>query len=275
MDLPTVREPAGVARLPHDARANPIPAHVGRPAGEPVKITAFDQRRLSLITAERRCTICAWKIRDDELCWYFTWPPAVEQNREAGWTLWDSSPMEGAGHEECMFYSAIVCPFLMEHDYQRRTVQRRGGEIITKKGKPRGDMILAGVPEVLLMATSAMQFAVVAGGGEAVLYPFDHGSDLRTHYEELMEGVQRAPDDGDLAFSALMTTPDDQADFDVLLQQLSIELVAELGGVRTGIVPRNERCPCGSGLKFKLCCLKRIEAVKARDVHARRRVIAP
>jgi hypothetical protein len=59
----------------------PIAAHVARAAGQPIKITDFDQRRLVLITAQRRCTICAWTIPDGELCWYFSWRPSVEQNR--------------------------------------------------------------------------------------------------------------------------------------------------------------------------------------------------
>src|SRR5437016_6199276 len=120
----SVQEPPGVASLPHDQRGIPIPAHVGRPAGQPIRITDFDQRRLFLITAERRCTICAWKIPHDELCWYFTWPPAVAQNRSSGWLMWDTSALEGFGHEECMLYSALVCPFLSDRDYERRTVQR-------------------------------------------------------------------------------------------------------------------------------------------------------
>ena len=32
--------------------------------------------------------------------------------------------------------------------------------------------------------------------------------------------------------------------------------------LRTGLVGRNDPCPCGSGLKFKKCCLRRNRAVK-------------
>ena len=101
-----------------------------------MRITEFDQRRLVLLTAERRCTICGWTIRGDELCWYFTWPPGVEASRTSGWRVWDPA-LEGAGHEECMAYSAIACPYLVDPNYKRKTVQLAAGEVIAEKGSER------------------------------------------------------------------------------------------------------------------------------------------
>jgi hypothetical protein len=70
-----------------------------------------------------------------------------------------------------------------------------------------------------------------------------------------------------------MATPDDQVDFDVLQRQRAMELLAELGLGRPNAVPRNSLCPCGSGMKFKSCCLRRIETGQARSGHVKPRVI--
>lgn len=259
-----VPEPAPIRSLPHDHRGVPIAAHVGRPPAQPVRIAEFDQRRLFLLTAERRCTICGWRVQRDELCWYFSWPPAIEHNRRAGWTLWDPT-LEGAGHEECMVYSAVACPFLSAPEYERRTVQRRSDEVITEKGTERGDLVLAGAPEMVIGVRADSTMSVLVGGGIPQVVPFVMGAELRPRLAALIEAGDRDPGADDREFAELFARSDYEADIDGRQRRLMVELAAESGTLPTSRIGRNRPCLCESGAKFKHCCLPSVEAATKRS----------
>lgn len=258
-----IPEPPGVENLPHDKRGIPIPIHVGRPPGQPVNITAFDQRRLILITATRRCTVCGWKIRGDELCWYPSWPPAIQQVERSGWTIWDQAT-EGVGHKECMIYSAVACPWLSAAPgYKRRTPQRHAGVVVGAKGTEREELVLCGMPEALLSMNPPNEVTVIVGGGRPELVPFRSGEELRPLLDGLLAGELRRPEPDDLAFVELLSSTDDKARLDMRTFQMLAEIAPE-AGMPHPPMERNRSCPYGSGVKAKYCCLRRYGDSEAR-----------
>ena len=57
----------------------------------------------------------------------------------------------------------------------------------------------------------------------------------------------------------LIVYKDDKWEYDLKKEELSNKILGKGRGtfVRLGKkVGRNEKCPCGSGLKYKKCCLK-------------------
>ena len=271
-----VPEPPGVAALPRDSRGIPVPVHVGRPEGRAVRLTELDPRRLFMLTAQRRCTICGWKISESELCWYFSWPQAVAANERSGWQLWDLA-VEGAGHKECMLYSALACPFLSEPHYLRRTDQRSNGELVFERGRERGEMTLVGNAEAVVSASPETgKTIVVVGGGVAEVIPFERSIELREAYLNDLHSLQRVADDEDQAFVELLTSTDEVGQIELRHVQVMFDLMGEAGAPHG--LDRNAVCECGSGLKAKRCCILRHSAGALRARRAgpfERRTISP
>jgi hypothetical protein len=256
-------EPASFAGLQHDPRGLPIPIHVGRPPNKPVDITSYDRSRLILITAQRRCTICGWKIPAEELCWYVSEPGSMAELGKPGKPKWDEAA-EGVGHKECMLYAAVTCPWLSAGpDYKRKTPQRAGEVIVAARGTARGELVLVGLPRALIRITPANQFNVIVGGGNPEIVPFERGAELMPVLVELLGQPPREPDADDRAFVELLRTDDEIGDFEVLAGQTMLELTVQMGEpIRA--MERNQHCPCRSGRKAKQCCLPRIERMRER-----------
>ena len=256
-------EPASFAGLEHDPRGFPIPIHVGRPPNKPVNITAFDRSRLILITAQRRCTICGWKIPAGELCWYPSWPGAMAELGKPGKAKWDEAT-EGVGHKECMVYAAVTCPWLSSGpDYQRKTPERAGEVLVAEKGTVRGELILVGLPRALIHINPQRDMTVIVGGGSPEIVPFERGEELMPMLLELLDLPPRASDADDRAFVELLRTDDETSDIKVLASQTMLELAVQIGEPIPSM-ERNQRCLCDSGRKAKQCCLPRIERTRER-----------
>lgn len=267
-------QPPGVQALERDIRDVPIPVHVGRVAGQPARITEIDHDRRLILTALRRCTICGWKVPTNELCWYVAVPSAIDALRRANWMGSDEA-IEGAGHEECLVYSAIVCPFLRDPAYERRTAMRAEGRIVAPKGTQTGEMVLAGAPEVI---TRFERFAgggfikkTAVGGGEMRVHEFATGDDLRPLLHEMLATTPpRRPDAADLQFVELITS-DDGRRVPRLARQTELELGVEAGfSVDAG---RSTPCPCRSGMVFEYCCFERCMAAAKRRRAGRQRAV--
>lgn len=243
--------PPGVEALPREARGLPIPAHVERRPGRPVRLQEMDPKRLVLLTAARRCTICAWSIREDELCWYFSWPPAIEANRRSGWTIWDPA-IEGAGHKECMCYSACVCPGLATAQTLRRGAQLAGGQVVAPKGFARGPMTLVGAPEARLRF-NPKGAEVVVGGGVPTIVEFDDGPDLLPGLQTALTGDPRTPSAADADFVTRIASDNEQSIF-TWSTQVGIEAGCRQGFPFAPPGGRNDPCVCESGRKLKHCC---------------------
>ena len=258
-----VGEPASFAGLQHDPRGFPIPVHVGRPPNKPVNITAYDRFRLILITAQRRCTICGWKIPTEELCWYISSPEQIAELNKPGGAKWDKST-EGVGHKECMVYAAVACPWLSAGPgYKRKTPQRDGKVLVMDRGTERGDLLLVGLPRALIKITTQDEMTVIVGGGIPEIVPFERGADLMPILVDLLNLSPRSSDADDGAFVELLSADDETSNIKVLATQTMLELAVQIGQpIRT--VERNERCPCMSGQKAKHCCLPRIDGIRDR-----------
>lgn len=256
-------EPASFTGLQHDPRGLPIPIHVGRPPNKPVDITSINRARLILITAQRRCTICGWKIPAEELCWSFGKPGSMAELGKPGKPKWGKTT-EGVGHKECMIYAAVTCPWLSAGpDYTRKTPQRAGEEIVAAKGTARGELVLVGLPRALIRITPSNQFNVIVGGGNPEIVPIERGAELMPMLVELLKLPPRTPDDDDRAFVEFLRKDDETGNFEVLSGQTLLELTVQTGEpIRA--MDRNQRCPCHSGRKAKQCCLPRINRMRER-----------
>lgn len=257
-----VPEPAGVAALPHDHRHFPLPVHVGRPPGVAVRISEADIRRLVIITHERRCTICGWKVGKRERCWYVSHGPAIATNRRSRWTMWDPS-LEGAGHKECLLYSAIVCPFLAIPGYRRRTDQRVGVDVVVPRGTQRGEWVLAGGVEMRVGFKQDRTVTIFIGSGEPELIPYEKGADLLLLLEGAIAEARREPKVSDMEFADWMTSEDTD-----LIEVRHVQALIETG-VTEGLglpaaVGRDDPCLCGSGRSWRSCCEPRARAAAQR-----------
>lgn len=266
MEITEVAMPSGVARLPRDNRGYPLPAHVGHEQGKPPRITEQDINRTLMLTVLRRCTICGWLIGSNELSWFHSIPSTVAAVRRSGSAGWDPSPLEGVGHEECMVYATVVCPWLNDPDFVRRAEQR-GGRI--ERPQPKGTKN----NEKLILVSSAdvrvdiAHQRVVARGGSLVSHAFKSGDDLLGVLKKLVVRG-RTPVGNDDAFQSWVCS---EAATPVVKQALLQYAFAYGAVVDLDLghgVSRTEPCPCGSGLKFGACCVPRAAAVRELPIVA-------
>ncbi len=81
----------------------------------------------------------------------------------------------------------------------------------------------------------------------------------------LREPVSESITTGDGTVTVRLTAPYEAADeFEPLPQQRAASVVPGSNG-RSGKVGRNEPCPCGSGKKYKKCCLPRDESARLQE----------
>lgn len=241
--------------LPKDDRGIHIPVHVRRNGGK-ARFTDVDIMRLMLIACEKRCTICGWQFQPDERFWYIGWEPELERMRKLNWTPWQTAD-EGVAHEECILYSAAVCPYLNTPDYARRTDHRRAdGSVVTPKGTIRPKPVPAGMPVVMVQTGNPQTpFQLAAGGGEPDLRPFDNPEQLNAMLSDAIASADRQPDRADVEFATFMAERT-KHEISVRAMQAFVVMTASQGEPLPKL-GRNAPCTCGSGTKAKHCCIPR------------------
>lgn len=258
-----VPKPPGIGALPTDHRGVVIAAHVPRRGGVP-RITDVDPDRLLVLATAGHCTLCAWTFKADEQFWYIVWPNEVKLIEGSGRTHWGIST-EGAAHEECLLYAAIVCPFLTTPGYVRHTDQRAGRVVVHERGSARPAPTLAGAPEMKVQLSSdpSAPFDVWIGGGPHTLCRYTQGSELLPILQERANSRGRTPTYADLELAQLMAEGSD-AEIKVRAKQAWMVVAAREGHPRPPL-GRNEPCSCGAAAKFKNCCLRRYELETVRQ----------
>lgn len=151
-----------------------------------------------------------------------------------------------------MVYASIACPFLAVPDYERKTAQRgRGGALLQKKGAPRGDVVLAGAPTMVIVFDGDGDFKVLLGGGQPRLHRYRSGDELLPVLDALL-ATPRAPDQDDLDTAALLATENED---EIVRHSTRVATIIGLQqGLPLDLPAPNDPCGCGSGLKFRRCC---------------------
>lgn len=245
-DLPV---PLGVRRLTIDrAWQLPIPVTVPR-RGDVAQFATVSHARQLLVLHYRLCAVCGLAL-DEGPVWSASDADNIDvmdRLRATGVAIAVHQGDEAGGHEDCMFYAAATCPFLSGPDAARRhTGENVAGN--QPRGTRRGDEALIGSYDGYSFKVSRATPLLITWGPLLEQVRYRSGDELAGR---VADAVARAPERSLPADAPDLTTLEDEEE----LGRLALQALKPRRQPRSvDKVGRNERCPCGSGRKYKVCC---------------------
>ncbi|MFK0244508.1 hypothetical protein ACIQUM_07405 [Amycolatopsis azurea] len=212
MRIEAVPVPEAVATRPRDRRGVHVPAITHWSDGVPQWAVSSGCRQV-LCAVQRRCSVCGRRMREGEAEWHAVGRSTARRVayvlRRAGEFAQPIVTREVPGHEVCMLYSAIVCPFLSSPGGRRRH-DGDGLAADVRAGDLRGEeSALAGFAPYRLRwrpdrpdLVFTLQLTEPRG-----LYRYRTGDELIERYQELL-AADSAPQEPDPPF---LGTNDDHA----------------------------------------------------------------
>lgn len=186
--------PLRMRNLPRADRGWVVPAESSWRDGMPM-LSTFDKARTLAIALKSSCSQCGLPFRTDDLYWRIFSQRDAAYARLSGNSLTLSAP----GHEVCMLYAALACPFWA------RGKARLGRKSLLEPGAKRGSLAaLIGFGSVVLLVQPGM--SLLGEGRPTFRFHYrDQSADLRfrdphqdlvDRYEALMGREQAADWDG-------------------------------------------------------------------------------
>lgn len=241
--------PSGVARLTIDrAWKLPIPATVPR-RGDVAQFATVSQARQILVLQYRLCAVCGLALDDGPV-----WAAGDADDADlmdrlltAGAAVIGHQSHEAGGHEDCMFYAAATCPYLSGPESTRRhTAKNLPGD--RPRGERRGDEGIVGSYDDYSFEVSRQNPLLISWGPLLEQVRYRSGDELAGR---VADAVSRAPERSLPAGAPDLTALEDEEE----IGRLAIKALRTTRQPRSvEKVGRNERCPCGSGRKYKVCC---------------------